>query len=286
MKVNKYIYGAAVVTMALIAFQPVLASETQQSGTQATQTSTQTQVQTQATQQGTQTGTQMGTQAGTEQTLADFPDVNKDSANYTAIMFLKEKGIIGGYPDGTYKPTQVVNRAEALKMILGAYKIESQAAMDSGSNADFLDVTDLKAWYFPYLNRAVNESIVSGYPDSTFKPANTVNLVEALKILINTEEVARLLKLEVGATQSFSGTRGELTPAVLENIKVTANPYADAMMSEWYAKYVQYAKDKGLLDADAKNMIMPAQGMTRAKLAEVIYRVMYIDANGLTTFKK
>jgi len=35
-----------------------------------------------------------------------------------------------------------VNRAEALKIILGAANISGQPAMDSGSNADFKDVKD------------------------------------------------------------------------------------------------------------------------------------------------
>jgi predicted DNA-binding antitoxin AbrB/MazE fold protein len=185
-------------------------------------------------------------------------------------MYLRAKGIINGYPDGTFKPNQVVNRAETLKMILGIknfkYWDKATDVIFGGAKLDvkFSDI-DLKAWYMEFLQIAFNDSLIQGYADGTFKPAQTVNLVENLKILLN-HTFLRIDKLDA--------------------VKVEANPYADAMMSEWYAKYVQYAKDKGLLDADASNRIMPAQGMTRAKLAEVIYRVLYIDSNGLDKYVK
>ncbi|MFR4068373.1 MAG: S-layer homology domain-containing protein [Oscillospiraceae bacterium] len=47
-----------------------------------------------------------------------FSDVPEDSWFYTDVMTLAESGVIGGYPDGTYRPTKKVTTGEALKMIL------------------------------------------------------------------------------------------------------------------------------------------------------------------------
>ncbi len=106
--------------------------------------------------------------------------------------------------------------------------------------------------------KAVQLNIVQGYPDGTFKPTQTVNLAENLKMLINTQKI------------DISG------------IQVTENPYADAIASEWYAKYVQYAKNKNWLSADSANKIYPAQGMTRGKLAQLIYNSFQTAAAGET----
>lgn len=188
-----------------------------------------------------------------EQTPA-FTDVPSTHPNYTAIKGLKDRGIISGYPDGSFKPEQAVNRVEALKIITLGAGLEPLPEAEVPI-ADFSDIEHTQ-WYMPYLNRAVENMIVQGYPDGTFKPTQTVNLVENLKIL--------LLANEIDVT----------------DLEVPTDPYADTPKTEWYAKYVQYAKDKNLIDADGQNMVYPSQGMTRAKLAETMYRLIYLREHG------
>jgi len=189
-------------------------------------------------------------------TTQDFSDVSASNPNFTAIEYLKAHDVIGGYPDGTFKPDQVVNRAEALKIILLGSGVTVPASVDLEPFRD----TDRAAWYAPYVQKAKDLNVVQGYADGSFKPAQTVNLVENLKILLLTQNVS------------------------LTSEMVMADPYADAMKDQWYAPYVQYAKEKGLIDADSKNMVYPAQGMTRGKLAETMYRLMYIKANDLDMY--
>lgn len=188
--------------------------------------------------------------------VSGFGDVPVTNVNYKAIMDLKTRGVIGGYPDGTFKPDQVVNRVEALKILLGAAKISTASSL---KKAVFSDI-DATQWYMPYLNKAVELKIVAGYPDGTFKPTQTVNLVENLKILI----------LALGVDVS--------------KLDVPADPYVDAPKTQWYAQYLQYAKNSHLIDADASNNIFPAQGMTRGKLAEAAYRLLYIQDHQITVY--
>lgn len=185
-----------------------------------------------------------------------FSDVLESNPNYTAIMDLKARGIIQGYPDGTFRADQPVNRVEALKII------------ELGSGVDWTELRALgnfkdinpAAWYMPYLHKAVELGIVSGYPDGTFQPTRTVNLVENLKILLLAKKI-----------NTFS-------------VPMSGNPYADAYTTEWYAPYVQIAKDKNLITANWQNMIFPDQEMTRGKLAETMYRLIYIQEKGLASY--
>lgn len=189
-------------------------------------------------------------------TLNTFTDVSTSHPNYTAIMGLKTRGVISGYADGTFKPDQPVNRVEALKMILLGAGITSSA---DHTTASFKD-TSTSEWYAQYLNKAVELNVVGGYPDGTFKPTQTVNLAENLKMLLLAQTVD------------------------LSNINPTVDPYADTPKAEWYAKYVQYAKDKKLIDADSSNKVYPSQAMTRGKLAETMFRVIYMKENNQTEF--
>ena len=47
-----------------------------------------------------------------------FDDVNSGNSNYLAIIYMRQKGIIEGYEENIFKPKQVVNRVEALKILL------------------------------------------------------------------------------------------------------------------------------------------------------------------------
>lgn len=192
-------------------------------------------------------------------TASGFSDLSASSTYYNAVMDLKARGIISGYPDGTFKPDQVVNRAEALKLILGAAKVvvPTDAAMGL---AGFSDV-DGSAWYAPYLRKALSMGVVQGYPDGTFKPGQTVNLAENLKMLIKAENID------------------------LSQVFAIGTPYNDVAPDAWYRSYLEYANEGNLIEAaDANGNIHPDQGMTRGKLSELLYRLLFIQDRKLTQF--
>lgn len=182
--------------------------------------------------------------------FSDLPDTHP---NYTAIIDLNIRQIIAGYPDGTFKPDDEVNRVEALKMILLGSYID---VPDSQGTAGFTD-TIADAWYAPYLNHSVLSGFVSGYPDGTFKPNQAVNLAENLKMLILANDID------------------------LSGMKVEKNIFADTTPDAWYAPYLQYAKNTKLIEPDENNKVYPAQAMTRGKLAETMYRLIQVNSHGL-----
>ena len=184
-----------------------------------------------------------------------YTDLSQAHENYDAIMFLSDRGVVQGYPDGSFKPEQPVNRVEAIKMIFGAVPVEDPEVIFYG---DFFDI-DQEAWYGEYFRKAFSLGIVEGYQDGYFRPAQTVNLVENLKILFE--------------------SAGETLPT-----NVNTDPYADAMTGQWYTSYVQLAKNMNLLDADSQNNIYPAQGMSRGTLAETIYRYLIVTENDMESF--
>ncbi len=187
---------------------------------------------------------------------AGFTDLSSAHPNFTAIMDLQERGIIEGYPDGTFKPDQTVNRVESMKIILLGAGINVES---SSNNAVFTD-TNPDEWYAKYINKAVSLKIVEGYPDGSFKPSDTINLVEALKIV----QLAN--KIDIS------------------KIDVSSDPFADAYAGQWYAPYIQYAKDKKLVNADELNKVYPDRGMTRGMLSEIIYRLISVLTYDLEEF--
>lgn len=112
-----------------------------------------------------------------------FSDVKEDDFGYHAISYLKGKDILEGYPDATFKPNKKINRAEFLKIVMEAsVKRGITKTKIEGANC-FSDVKD--QWFAPYVCTAHDLGIVSGYLDGSFHPEQTINFVEASKIIVN-----------------------------------------------------------------------------------------------------
>ncbi|NIA02368.1 MAG: peptidoglycan DD-metalloendopeptidase family protein, partial [Nitrospirae bacterium] len=173
-----------------------------------------------------------------------FTDLPEDNEYYLAVNYLVNENVVAGYPDGTFKPDQTVSRVEAIKFIFEGLQQEVMAG-----NLPFSD-TDKSQWYGGYLYTAYNKGVVNGYSDGTFKPMNTVNKAEFYKILFS----------EMG---------------VDVNPDVAKNPYNDVLKTEWYAPYIAYAKDLGIIDSNVK-YLEPDNGMSRGEVAYAIYKLMQV----------
>lgn len=160
-----------------------------------------------------------------------FADVDSKHEFAEAITYLKEKGIITGYDDGTFKPEQSVSRVEALKMIIAGIGIQV-----ADGSVDFPD-TESPSWYSPYISTGLAENIVAGYPDGSFKPTNNIIRAEYLKILLEASKVK-----------------------LAEN--VVNKPYYDVAITEWYAKYASFSKANKLFEV-SNNLLLPSQNVTR-----------------------
>ncbi|MFC5541625.1 S-layer homology domain-containing protein [Ureibacillus suwonensis] len=56
---------------------------------------------------------------------ASFPDVKSTDYFYEAVTSLTERGIIKGFPDGTFKPYQSVTRGQAAKILAGVLGLDT-----------------------------------------------------------------------------------------------------------------------------------------------------------------
>jgi len=99
-----------------------------------------------------------------------------------AVKLLLDLGVTTGYPDGSYKPGNVVTRAEMAAFIVRALGLEEAAKFSAGATK----FTDIKAgeWHTGYINVASTVGVIKGYPDGTFKPYATVTYPEAVTMLV------------------------------------------------------------------------------------------------------
>ena len=185
---------------------------------------------------------------GTETTLG-FSDIDSNYKYNKAIDFLYEQNVIGGYPDGTFKPYKILNRAELLKLVIEA--IYSKDDIQSFANIKCFSDSVPGEWYNQYVCFAKELGIVQGYSDNTFKPDQEINFVEALKIAIE--------------TYSYKESDVNFAP---EN-------------DEWYQKYLNIGFEKNLIPDDVDDF---GEKFERGKMAEMITRFMKYNSGELDAY--
>ena len=107
----------------------------------------------------------------------------------SVITQWQNKGLIQGYEDGTFKPSNTITRAEFVTLMNNAKGFWSEGSIN------FSDVKN-GSWFYSAVARAVAAGYVKGYSDDSFKPGNTITRAEAAVMIAN---AARLSANEAGA---------------------------------------------------------------------------------------
>jgi hypothetical protein len=166
---------------------------------------------------------------------AAFSDVASDHENYEAIIFAQNQGIVQGYGDGTFKPDNLINRAEFTKIIVESLFSATEIA-SCNYDGSFSDVPSTE-WYVTHLCIAKDNGIIQGYGDGTFKPNQNINAAEAVKM-----------------------------------IAVAYGAQGDPGKDPWYTDYVIFMMSEGR-NAIPNSLEEPEQLIDRGEMVEMIYRL-------------
>ena len=152
-----------------------------------------------------------------------FPDVTPEHWSYDDVMYLYRNGIIGGFPDGTFRPEEKVTTGQALKMIILAAGYAEPETVSSHWARGYLnfaleagilergEITDLDVSMSRLLTAKVSAralgvtrqdaqqkftdtnddcvqalseiGIIGGYPDGTFRPNGSLTRAELSAIV-------------------------------------------------------------------------------------------------------
>ncbi|MDI3481108.1 MAG: hypothetical protein PWQ97_763 [Tepidanaerobacteraceae bacterium] len=134
------------------------------------------------------TGAPKAAMAASNDSSSSSIDVVKLTSDITdkdtkdAVLRLVAFGIINGMDDGKYHPGDNVTREQFAKILVTALKMDSAAKAATGRSS-FKDV-EASRWSAGYINVAVGQGLIKGYPDGTFQPAKEVTYAEAITMLV------------------------------------------------------------------------------------------------------
>lgn len=105
-----------------------------------------------------------------------FSDVASDAWYAEAVNTLASLGMITGVGDNKYEPDRSITRAEFTAIAMRF------ADLATGGENVFSDVAS-DAWYHDYVVGSIQYGWITGYPDGTFRPENTITRAEVTTIV-------------------------------------------------------------------------------------------------------
>ncbi len=162
----------------------------------------------------------------------------------TAVEALTNLGVINGYTDGSFRPSDSVSRGAFAKMVSYVLNGGTNAAASYGAYAAaaFSDVS-ASYTFANSIGYVVSKGIVSGYSDGTYRSGNNISGVAAAKILLGA----------LGYSSDYEGYTG----------------------TGWNLNVLNDAADAGLLDGlDSVDM---SAALTREEAAQMIWNALRIE---------
>jgi S-layer homology domain len=192
---------------------------------------------------------------------ATFTDVQGSWAA-SAITQLSQEGIIGGYPDGQFRPDNNITRAEFSTVLKKALNLQTS------SNASMFTDVPSSNWAAPAIEAVRSTGLVSGYPNQMFMPNKNITRAEAASVIVNASKMP--LVDEAEASQILSA-------------------YSDGnQVPSWARRHMATAL-KGRLAAMSPSqgrLLMPNDAATRADVAAMTQnlRVAVNTSGGSNTY--
>ncbi|WP_438315767.1 S-layer homology domain-containing protein [Sporosarcina sp. FA9] len=172
-----------------------------------------------------------------------FKDVNNVPADYfyAGVTDLAERGVINGYPDGTFKPYNNMSREHAAKVMALALGLDLENVKDPG----FTDVPKSNP-YYAHIAALVEAKIISGYENGTFGPKNNLTRAQMAKIIV--------LGFEFEAAE-----KGNL-------------PFTDVKAGEWHEDFITTLYANEITTGTTATTFSPNRLVTRGQMAAFINR--------------
>lgn len=225
----------------------------------------------------------LGLAALTSPVLAQniFPDVPPDYWAQPFIERLAERNIIVGYPDGTFRPEQAVNRDEFAAMIRQAFDQKPVRQIEDASS--FEDVPE-GYWASGAIEEAYQQGLMSSYPGGFFRPNQPVSRVDALVTLTRglnlAPETRRAVRSPVYLPLAMTSLMQPLVAAAPQPTTPVAalakDYYTDAQEIPQYAiNYVGIATQQNLVvNHPNPRQLEPNEPLRRATAAAFIHQTL------------
>ncbi|MFA6458398.1 MAG: S-layer homology domain-containing protein [Patescibacteria group bacterium] len=175
-------------------------------------------------------------EAEVDSAVGKFSDLQKDNWTAPFIARMRNLGILDGYPDGSVKPDNTINRAELAKIAAKAFGL-------ANATETYTDVAD-DAWYAPFVG-ALQVAGASWTTSSLYHPEVNVTRGEAVWVLLKASGV-------------------DLSKVTSEKL------FPDVTTGHRFAAAITYASKNGVVNGYDNGNFGPGDTLTRGQVAKIV----------------
>ncbi len=117
-------------------------------------------------------------------TVPDFGDVTQGDWFYGPVESAVHAGIIKGF-GGDFKPNTPITREQMATILVNALNEQDQARAIMSVKTTFTDDAGISAWARGFVEQAVRDGLLKGYPDNSFVPQGDATRAEACAMIEN-----------------------------------------------------------------------------------------------------
>ncbi|PID21156.1 hypothetical protein CSV61_10055 [Sporosarcina sp. P3] len=172
----------------------------------------------------------------------EFQDVSKNHSNYEAIHYLQDRGFIGGYPDGTFRPQDMISRKHVAKLLDQALKLPQAT-----TTVTYDDVPKNHPYYSSIM-KLTAAGIFSGGMDGYFNPEAPITRIQMAKVL----DIAFDLYM------------------------TKQNAFYDVYVEHWGYTHANALKASGVASGYSDGEFRPNEPVTRAHYAQFLYAAIKV----------
>lgn len=195
-----------------------------------------------------------------------------------AVERLVELGVITGYPDGTFRPEENIQRAEYAAVATRAIGLE-QLTISKKGPTNFGDVT-AGGWSSGYINVAEQEGLIKGKGIvngvNTFAPSANIKYEEAVTIMV------RALGYEQAAIDKGGYSKGHLLVAAERGLLQGVNGSKGTMATRGLVAQLTYnaLEVPMMIKVGASHIISGTQGTDPVYLFNDLHLINQAAASG------
>ena len=177
-----------------------------------------------------------------------FSDMASAEWAAEAVRELMHRGIINGFGDGTFRPNNLITRAEFVKMVVTGFGYTE--------SSDIVEFDDVCAddWYYSYVKAAASNGIVKG-AYGLFMPDAVITREDSAVILYN------ILS---------SNLSGDVIAEVFTD---------DSDIADYAAEAVHKLKAAEVINGFEDGSFRPKEGLSRAQAAKILQGTFVIGGN-------
>ncbi|MFZ3578292.1 S8 family serine peptidase [Virgibacillus sp. DJP39] len=172
-----------------------------------------------------------------------YRDLQTDTWYTSYVHYLIRHNLINGFPDGTFRPGKTITREEATTLIGRVLDLNG-----TKRKSGFIDV-NLDSFGSGYIVSATTEGIITGYPDNTFKPNESITRGEVAVV------IQRAFDLPMSETKAFS----------------------DVSSNSFFFKEINALYEAEIIEGYPNYEFLPNKEISRAEFSIILAKVLNKD---------